>query len=178
MAIDFFLVIILCIAVFKGYSRGLIAAVFSFLAIIIGLAAAMKLSSLVAGWLHNSTNIGAKWLPFISFLIVMIGVILLVRLGARMIQKSAELLMLGWINRLGGIIFYVAVYTAVFSVVLFFAEKMHLLKQDMIETSRCYSLVQPLGPKLINGIGSILPFFKDLFTQLETFFGSIGEHVK
>ena len=178
MAIDIFFLLLMIMAVIKGFSRGLIVAVFSFVAIIIGLAAAIKLSALVAGWLQGNTHLGAQWLPFISFALVMIAVIILVRLGARMIQKTAELMMLGWINRLGGIIFYTALYIMVFSIVLFYAEKMQLLKEEAFSNSKCYSFIQPWGPWTINGFGKLLPFFKDLFTQLETFFGSAAAHAK
>lgn len=178
MAIDVLFVILMIMAVIKGFSRGFIVAVCSFLAMIIGLAAALKLSTVVAGWLHNSTGIAAQWLPFISFVLVMIGVILLVRLGAGLLQKSVEFMMLGWINRLGGIVFYAAIYITVFSVVLFYAEKIHLLKQETIHASKVYGFVEPWGPEIVNAFGLIVPVFKNMFTQLKPFFESVAVHVK
>lgn len=161
-------------AAIKGYSRGLIVAVFSFVAIIIGLAAAMKLSAIVAGWLHDSTSISSTWLPVLSFALVMFGVVLLVRLGANMVQRSIQLAMMGWLNKAGGILLYAALYITVFSVVLFFAEKMNLIKPPVIEASKFYSFIQPWGPKAINGFGVVIPIFKGLFTQLENFFTAVG----
>ena len=175
MIIDIFFCILMAMAVFKGYSRGLIVAVFSFFAIIVGLAAALKLSTVVADWLGHSTNIASKWLPFLSFLLVMIGFILLIRLVAGIIQKGVEFMLMGWINRLGGIVLYVAIYTTVFSVVLFFADKIHLVKQQTIQESVVYSYIEPCGPKIVNGFAVIVPFFKNMFTQLETFFVSVGK---
>ena len=103
MILDILAVIILIFAVIKGYQRGLIVGVFSFIAIIIGLAAALKLSAIAAGYIGKAINISDTWLPVISFAVVFIVVVLLVRLGANMIQKTVELSMLGWVNRLGGI---------------------------------------------------------------------------
>ena len=51
MVIDIILLILLAFAIIKGYRNGFVVAIFSFLAIVIGLAAAMKLSTWVAGWL-------------------------------------------------------------------------------------------------------------------------------
>jgi membrane protein required for colicin V production len=174
MFIDSVFVVLLIMAAIKGYSRGLIVAVFSFIAIIIGLAAAMKLSAVVAAWLSESTHIGVTWLPVLSFAIVMFGVVLLVRLGANMVQRSVEFALMGWINKLGGILLYAAIYTTVFSVVLFFAEKINMVKAETITSSRCYAFIQPWGPKAINGFGFIVPLFKGMFTQLEGFFAAIG----
>lgn len=178
MVIDIIFCILMLMAVYKGYSRGFIAAIFSFVAIIIALAAALKLSTVVADWLHHSTNFAAKWLPFLSFLIVMIGCIIIIKLIAAIIQKSAEFLMMGWINKLGGIVFYALIYAAIFSIILFYADKLHLLKQQTINDSKMYLFTEPFGVKIINGFAKVIPFFKDMFTELETFFDSVGKGMK
>ncbi len=172
MAIDIILLVLLAIACFKGVSRGLIVAVFSFLAVIIGLAAAIKLSVVVAGWLKNSTNLNKQWLPFLSFAIVIIAVALLVRLLAKLLQKSVESVMMGWLNRLGGVVFYVLLYVSVYSVVLFYATQMNVLRPATINLSKTYNVIEPFGPRVVNAIGALLPVFKNLFGELEQFFGS------
>ncbi len=80
------------------------------------------------------------------------------------------MVMLGWIDRLGGILLYICIYTIVFSVILFFAEKTFLLKPETISSSSVYNFVAPWGPKVINNLGKIIPVFKDLFLQLQSFF--------
>ena len=174
MILDLIVAIILVFAIIKGFQRGLIVGVFSFVAILIGLAAAIKLSVVVAEHLGRSVNISGKWLPVISFILVFIGVVLLVRLGANLIQRSVETAMLGWVNRLGGIFFYIAIYIAVFSVLLFYAEQVHLVKQETIDSSATYSYIRPLGPKAVDAFGTLIPFFKNMFIELERFFEGIS----
>ncbi|MEI9807190.1 MAG: CvpA family protein [Bacteroidota bacterium] len=96
MILDLFFVVILVLAIFKGYRRGLIVGLFSFVAIIVGLAAAIKLSTLAADYIGKAVNVSDRWLPIISFAVVFIIVILLVRLGANAIQRTVEIAMLGW----------------------------------------------------------------------------------
>ena len=174
MILDLIVAIILVFAIIKGFQRGLIVGVFSFVAILIGLAAAIKLSVVVAEHLGRSVNISGKWLPVISFILVFIGVVLLVRLGANLIQRSVETAMLGWVNRLGGIFFYIAIYIAVFSVLLFYAEQVHLVKQETIDSSATYSYIRPIGPKAVDAFGTLIPFFKNMFIELERFFEGIS----
>jgi membrane protein required for colicin V production len=176
MVIDIIFMILIAMACLKGYRRGLIVAIFSFLAIIIGLAAAMKFSVVVAGWLQNSTNINKQWLPFLSFMIVIIAVVILVRWLAGLLQKSVEHLMIGWLNRLGGIIFYVVLYITVYSIVLFYATQINLIKPETIQTSKTYAVIEPFGPKAIDALGFLLPLFRNLFTELEQFFGALTKH--
>ena len=155
----------------------MIIGVFSFLAIIIGLAAAIKLSAVVAGYIGEAVKISDQWLPVISFAVVFIIVILLVRLGANAIQRTAEIAMLGWVNRLGGIILYVALYITVLSILIFYAQQIHLIKQPTIEKSVTYAFVQPWGPKAINVFGAIIPFFRNMFGELEQFFGGVSDKI-
>jgi membrane protein required for colicin V production len=101
-------------------------------------------------------------------------VILLIRLGAKAIEKTAQLAMLGWVNRLGGIVLYAAIYITVFSVLLFYAEEMKLIRPETIRQSATYTFIQPWGPKAINGFGSIIPVFRDMFGALEQFFEGVS----
>jgi len=175
MLLDSVLVVIMIVAIIKGYQRGLIVGVFSLVGIIIGLAAAIKLSAVVAGYIGKAITISHTWLPIISFIIVFIIVVLLVRLGANMLQKTVEVALLGWVNRLGGILLYIAIYLIIYSVILFYAEQVNLVKPDTIHNSVTYTFIQPWGPKVINGFASIIPVFKNMFTELQSFFEGVSQ---
>ena len=177
MVLDIILLIILILAIIKGYQRGLIVGVFSLIAIIIGLAAAIKLSTVVAAYIGKAIKVSDTWLPVISFAVVFIIVVLLIRLGANMLQKTVEIALLGWVNRLGGILFYVAIYLIVYSVILFYAEQVKLIQPDTIQNSVTYSFIKPWGPRVINGFASILPVFKDMFAELQSFFGGVAQKI-
>jgi membrane protein required for colicin V production len=174
MIIDILILVALIIAVIKGYQKGIIVAVFSVLALIIGLAAAMKFSTLVAGYIGKSVKISDQWLPVISFVAVFLVVVALVRLGAGLIQKSVQFVMLGWANRLGGILFYAVLYILIFSIIIFYAEQMDLLKPETKGASLTYSYIQPWGPIVIEGIGKVIPLFQGMFEDLQDFFGKVS----
>ena len=173
MIIDIAFVIVMILAIFKGIRKGLILGIFSLLAFIIGLAAALKLSVIVAGWLNDSAGSFAKWLPLISFMLVFVAVVLSVSLVARLIKKTMQFAMLGWLDSLGGIVLYMIIYTIIFSIFLFFADELFLIQPTTIHDSKMYSYVAPWGPKVIDNLGKIIPVFKDMFTQLQNFFGTL-----
>lgn len=177
MLIDLIFAVILVLAILKGYQLGLVIGLFSLVAVIIGLAAAMKLSTVVAGYIGKAVKVSEEWLPIISFAVVFLIVLLLIRLGARAIEKAIEVVLLGWVNKIGGIILFAAIYITVFSVLLFYAEQMKLLQADTIDKSVTYSFVQPWGPKAMNGFGSIVPIFKDMFSELEQFFDGVAKEI-
>lgn len=178
MLVDIVFVVLMLIACFKGYSKGFIIALFSIIAFIAGLAAALKLSSFVAERLSAAVSISSRWLPFISFIVVFIAVVLLINIGARLIQKSIELLMLGFINRFFGMVLYALLYSILLSIFLFYAVQLKFLSPGTINASVVYTYIQPIGPKVINSLGSVIPIFKDLFSNLQEFFGKVPEKVK
>lgn len=175
MFIDIIFLLLMLLACVKGFSKGLIVALFSIIGFIAGLAAALKLSAYAAEKLSGTFNNSGKWLPFVSFLLVFLVVVILVNLGARFIQKSVELVMLGWINRIGGVILYGLMYSILFSIFLFYAVQLKILSSDSILSSQVYPYLQPLGPAVINSLGSVIPLFKDMFAQLQEFFGKLPE---
>ena len=177
MILDIIVAVILILAVIKGYRQGLIVALFSFVAFVIGLAAAIKLSVVAADYIGKAVKISDKWLPIVSFAVVFLIVVLLVRLGAKFIQKTVELAMLGWVNRVGGILLYVGLYIIIFGVLLFYADHMNFIKPETKRESVTYSYIQPWGPKLIEGLGKIIPVFKGMFQDLEDFFDNVSKEV-
>ena len=178
MLIDLALATLLVIAIFKGYQKGFIIAVFSIIAFIVGLAAALKFSAVVAGWLQNSVHISAKWLPFIAFAVVFFTVVLLVRVGAKLIEKSIQAVMLGWLNRVGGIILYAVLYIIILSIFIFYAQKLQLLQVAAIESSQTYPYIQPWGPEVMDNFGRLIPIFKDMFTELGEFFNALSNKMQ
>jgi membrane protein required for colicin V production len=175
MIIDIAFIIVLVLAVFKGFRKGLILGIFSLLAFIIGLAAALKLSVVVAEHLKDSAGSFSRWLPLLSFTLVFISVVFLVGILARVIKKTLQFAMLGWVDIIGGILLYVAIYTIIFSIFLFFAEKLFLIQSETIADSNMHPYVSPWGPKVMDNLGKIIPVFKDMFTHLQDFFGSLAK---
>lgn len=169
--IDIIYGLLVIIAVFKGLRRGLIVAVLSLLAFMLGLAAALRLSVIVAGYLGETTSISIRWLPFISFLLIFIGVAMIVRWIARLLEAASEAMALGMVNKLGGVLLYVVLYTFAFSVVMFYAAQIRLFNPQTFANSVTYPFIEPWGPYLIGKLGLFIPLFRDLFAQLTEFFG-------
>ena len=155
MLIDIVALVLLVIAIFKGISKGLIVALFSFLGFIIGLAAALKLSTAMAEYIGANVEVSQRWLPFIAFIVVFIIVVLLVRLGAKLLQGAVQMAMLGWANRIGGVLLFVLIYFFIYSVLLFYATQLNLIKPETIAASATYNYIAPFGPNVMDIVGAV-----------------------
>jgi membrane protein required for colicin V production len=145
MLIDLLFLAMMAIAVFKGIKNGLVVAIFSIIGWILGIFAAFRFADVAAGYLKGTLDMSPKTLYILSFIIVFLIVMLLVHLGAKLVEKTVELAFMGWLNRIGGIFFYVLLYTLIFSVMIFFADKFKLLSNETIAASRVYPWVKPLA---------------------------------
>jgi membrane protein required for colicin V production len=174
MFIDLVFILLMALAIFKGYSRGFIVAIFSFFALMAGLAAALKLSAVVAQKLQEKMNLDSYFLPVFSFVLVFLAVVVAVRLGAALIKKVARLAFLGWVDSFAGIMLYAILYVFVYSVVLFYATKIQLISPTTQSSSVTYSFLAPMGPWVINGLAVMLPFLGNMFADLSGFFEGVS----
>lgn len=174
MIIDFIAIGLIVLAIFKGIRKGLIVAVFSLLAFFIGLAAALKLSAVVAQYLGHNTNISQRWLPTLAFVLVFFAVVFLVRVGAKAIEGMLGMVMLGWANKLGGILFYLILYFFIYSIILFYATQLIIIRPEAIQTSFAYPRIYPMAPVLMDALGSVIPVFRNMFGELENFFDGLS----
>jgi len=169
MLIDFSFVLVMCLAVYLGLKKGLIRAVISFFAYLIAMILAVQFSSVLATHIHGSGSI-QRWIPLLCFLGIFIVVILLGRLLARLLEKSTEMVMLGWLNKLGGVVIYAFTYTILFSAILFFGTAMNWFESRQLEESFFVQFLSDLAPNLMETLGSIIPPLKNSFSNLEEFF--------
>lgn len=174
MFIDIIVVVLLVLAIIKGVRKGFILGIFSFLAFIIGLAAAIKLSAVAADYIGENVSVSQRWLPVIAFAAVFLVVVLLVYLGGRALEGVVNLAMLGWLNKLSGVVLFALLYLFIFSVLLFYADQLLLINQETKEASAFFLYLQPLGPKVISGLGVVVPFFQDMFAELSGFFEGVA----
>ena len=104
-------------------------------------------------------------------------VVFLVRLGAKLVEKAFQVVLLGWLNRIGGILLYAALYMIILSIFIFYAEKLQLVQPATIESSQTYHFIQPWGPIVMDNFGRLIPVFKDMFTDLGDFFNSLSNKI-
>ena len=175
MALDITGLIIIALFFIRGYTRGLIVAAFSVLAILLGILCALKLSQSLATWMLEHGYTTAGWAPMLSYLILFVGMVLVVRLIAKMLQKALETMALGIFNKLAGGLLYALLGTVLYSSILWIGARMHMFSPELIASSKTYPWLSQVAPWFFNGAGHLLPFAKDVFGKLQEFFDKVGK---
>jgi membrane protein required for colicin V production len=142
-----------------GFRKGLIKELASLAALILGIYLAIMFADYVAGWLIKYIDISHRYIFIIAFILTFVGVVLLVVLLGRLLDKVASLALLGIINRFLGLLFGVLKGAFIMSVfILLFNmidSKEHILKSQYKNESLLYRPVEAVAPFVLRNITNI-----------------------
>jgi membrane protein required for colicin V production len=178
MILDVVFTLLMLLALIKGAKQGFILSLFHMAGLFIGLAVALKFSILVAPWLVKHTLLPALWIPFISFLALYLAFILLMHFTGKLFTFSSEAILMGWTNKLAGMLLYLFLYALTFSIFIFYLKRLSVFSEQQFAGSFIYPYVAPIAPFMMDTLGKLIPFFKDLFNQLEDFFSGVSHKLQ
>lgn len=158
--VDIIILVILGLAVFKGFRNGLIAEVLGLASIFIAGYMAYYLSAKVATWLSWDFDFKEE----LAFVLIFIVVVVAVVAVAKILSNLFEAVGLGLLNGIGGLVVSVAKYIIIVCIALSLFNslnnKMKLVDKKYIRES---ALMTPLT-KITN---HLFPFFEDAVKEAD-----------
>jgi len=150
--LDILILIPLVGGIFSGYKNGLIGEVASLAGLILGIWGAIKFSDYTAG-IIGSLGLESAHMPLISFIITFLIITIVMQMLAALISKLLDSLLLGWVNRLFGMVAGVIKGVLFVGVVLFVLDaldnKRTLIPPAVKENSLLYEDMASLVPTLL-----------------------------
>ena len=126
----------------KGLICGLIKEAAGIAAILVGLFLAVNFSGWLSDWILEKGWFDPKYLEIISFTIIFLGVILLVILMSKLLDKFADTISLNWLNKLAGFVFGGCKGALIVAGVCYLAERIiqnfSLTEQEFLANSTIY----------------------------------------
>ena len=101
--LDVVIIVVLAISTFLGLKTGIIKAVLSLAGLIVGVILAGQYYVLLAERLSFIPQAGVA--EIVAFAIILVGVMVIAVVLARLLKWAASVVMLSWVNHLGGAIF-------------------------------------------------------------------------
>jgi len=140
---------------YRGFSKGLIIEVATLLALILGIYLSINFSHIVGNWLVEQFDLTTKYLHIIAFIITFIGVVFIVHLIGKVLEKVINIVALGFINKILGAVFGALKAVVLLSVIILlinrFDPNQNLITDKKRNSSMFYEHVESVVP-------SILPF--------------------
>ena len=150
--IDLVLSILLLIAAIQGFRKGFIIELASLLALILGIWGGIKFSAFTADFITKHTGYHSQHLGTIAFIVTFIAIVILIHIMAKLLDTVVKAVLLGFLNRLAGIIFGVLKAAVILSIVLLLFddidENVHILPAKQKEESKIYTPMKQVVPTL------------------------------
>lgn len=153
----------------RGYSKGLIVAVLSMLALLLGIVVTLSLSHPFAEWIAHKGILDSGKALVVSYIVLFIGVLVLVRVLANLLQKAAQALMLGGANAVLGGLLYALLGAMLWSILLWVCIPLHVISSSTIAESKTYHYISGLAPWFFKSVSNILPFASDAYNNFDHF---------
>ncbi len=156
---DIIIIIPLIWGGYKGFKKGFIIEIASFIALGLGVWGGMKFSSISAKYLSNAFEISEKVMPLISFAVTFIAIVIVVFMLAKMLQKVITMVALGFINRAAGALFGMLKFGLIMSVIINFTDiinqQISFIEPEMKNSSILYKPVGKVAQIIIPGLKDI-----------------------
>ncbi len=101
--LDIVILVALIISTLLGLRRGLIVSLISLAGLILGIMLAGNYYKILASMLAFIPNASAA--DITAFILILVAVLIVTAIIARVLKKAASMVMLGWIDHIGGAIF-------------------------------------------------------------------------
>ncbi len=165
---DLVVVILLGIAAFKGYNKGLFLSLLSIVAFIVSLILAFVLLDIGVEFLQNRVNGFDGLLPYIAFLMIFGLLALLINLGGTMVKKAMDVTLLGSVDSVAGAIVGVFKWIFGLSMILWLTEWAGLqIFDETMERSKLLSYIQPVAPWVIDKLSVLWPLIETTFESIK-----------
>lgn len=164
--VDIFLLVFAAIGAFNGYREGFLMELFSLVAIVLGIFGGFKLMGEGMILLQDHFNADKRVLPYISFGIIFLIIVIVVTWLGRIIKHSIDKSFLGRVDQLMGSILGAFRTLFLLSVVIWIVDSLEYnFKSEWTEGSWLYPFTAQLAPTLASWTGDFIPVFKEIFHQ-------------
>lgn len=161
--LDIILLVCFIPAIVNGLRKGLVAQVVAIISIVLGVWLSFRFSGAFAGWVSQWTGaVSPDILRIAAFILIMVAVIFGLYALGKVLEASIRIIMLGWLNRLLGLIFALIKCAIIIGLltVLFdtFNSTFGIVSGKTLSQSMLYGYFNDLGQ-------TVFPYLKGLLSK-------------
>ena len=157
--LDIILLICFIPALVQGIRKGFIAQAISIISIIVGIWASARFADVVAGWVAQYITASEQVMKVVAFALILIVVFFLLGLIGKMLEGIFNFVLLGWLNKLLGVVFALLKTALIVGLVIMAFSSLNdtfsLVKPETLSQSVLYS-------PLKNTANDVFPYLRDI----------------
>jgi membrane protein required for colicin V production len=157
-ALDVIILVFLALGAYSGYKQGLFISILSIVAFVLGLILAFHFMDWGAQILAEKVTELTFGLPFMAFILIFLGVILIIRGLAFLVKKTLDFTILGSVDSLAGGILGVVKTAFILSFFLWIANSFEFkVSEDWVKDSKSYAYIEPMAPIIVRFLDDYTP---------------------
>ena len=155
--IDLIIVVLVILAVIKGFTDGFVKEVASLLALVLGIWGAIKFSSFTADKLNVWFDMTGNYTGIVAFLVTFIVIVIVIHFIGSLADKVVDAVSLGFLNRILGMVFgvikTVLILSVFFTILNAFDSHRPFLPKQKINDSKFYNPIADIAPSIFPVLG-------------------------
>lgn len=134
-AVDIVVVVSLIYSMYNGFSKGLIISLASLAGLVLGVWGAVQFSGITGTYLSEHFDVQ---IPILSFAVTFIAILFGVYFLGKLVEKVVDILSLGFLNKIGGLLFNGIKMSLILAVVFILVNQVNT-KFQLFDTARITS---------------------------------------
>ncbi len=157
------IILLLCFvpALIQGFRKGFISQVISIISLILGVWMSARFANIVGNWIGQYIQGSEQVLRLVAFALIFIAVIAALTLVGKMLEGMIRLIMLGWLNRLLGVLFSLLKAGLIVGLLIMafcsLNDTFHFVSEETLNASAIF-------PPLKRLAYNVFPYLKELIT--------------
>jgi membrane protein required for colicin V production len=167
--LDFVILIFLALGAYSGYRQGLFISILSIVAFVLALILAFHLMDWGAQKLAGHVTELTFALPFVAFIMIFLGVILIIRGLAYLVKKTLDFTILGSVDSLAGGILGVVKTAFILSFFIWIANAFEVkVTEEWTKESKTYAFIQPMAPVAVRALDNFTPIISQTISKVQS----------
>ena len=162
--LDIILLVCFVPAIFQGIRKGFIAQAVSIISIVLGIWASARFANIVSSWIAQYITASEQVLKVVAFALILVLVFLALAALGKMLEGMFKLVMLGWLNKLLGVIFALLKTGLIVGLVImafsFLNDNFRFVQESVLNESVLYPPLKKLAFE-------VFPYLKDMLTLVK-----------
>lgn len=166
--LDIILLAPIIFGAYQGYKKGFVLEVIAIASFILAIIGGFKLMHLGMNLLDQYFDISGELLPYVSFILIFIAIILAVNLIGKIFKKIIDLTLLGSIDNLAGAVLSAVKWAFGISILLWLSSSFGVEpSEDWTSESLLYANFLSFAPAVVDYVTMLIPYTHDLFDQIQ-----------
>lgn len=175
MILDLVVVVLVGLAFWRGFMKGLIISIVMLLGLLLGGMIALRCTIPLTNVLRGQADMQNPQLPFYVFFFLLIAVIVLVYILGRLIEKLVNIAGMNLVNKIAGGFFSALIALFILSSAIWMAGRTQLISDNVKQQSFTWKLMEDFSLRVTNSFGAVLPFMNKTYDKLGSYIDQVAD---